>query len=99
MAVHWGTYTLPNGQTLTGVHDPVNCVGRGCPIHHPSGHHMRDWPMLWRDDRSLLERTCPHGIGHPDPDHLTYVKTMFGYDAYYTDSLHGCDGCCGTATT
>lgn len=29
------------------------------------------------------ERTCPHGVGHPDPD-----------DVLNEDKVHGCDGCC-----
>lgn len=87
-------YTLPNGQTLTCVHSDINCVGGGCALHHPSAHHMTDWPLLWRDDRGLMERVCTHGVGHPDVDHLTYIQSIYGYDAYYADALHGCDGCC-----
>jgi hypothetical protein len=34
-----------------------------------------------------MERICPHGVGHPDPDHVFYTKRM-------TDTIHGCDGCC-----
>lgn len=60
------------------------CQGRGCPVHHHSGHHMAGWPQLWRGDRCFTERTCPHGIGHPDPDDPT------------TNQTHGCDGCCAT---
>jgi hypothetical protein len=30
-----------------------------------------------------MERICPHGVGHPDPD-----------DVFATDTVHGCDGCC-----
>lgn len=36
----------------------------------------------WRDDRSFMERICPHGVGHPDPDDE------------HADPIHGCDGCC-----
>ena len=62
---------------------------RGCAIHHPSGHHMRDWPTFWRDDRMVLERVCPHGVGHMDPDDAAYRATRGD-----TDTTHGCDGCC-----
>lgn len=82
--------------TLHNVHLPDRCYGRPCVIHNPSDHHMRDWPLHWRDDRGICERICPcphgpgahddgshcgHGIGHPDPDQLG-------------DGVHGCDGCC-----
>ncbi len=72
------------------VHDKANCKGPYCCIHNPSSHHMRGWPTLWRDDRYLMERVCPHGIGHPDPDHLAYLPT----NVAYTEGVHGCDGCC-----
>jgi hypothetical protein len=38
---------------------------------------MKDWHTHWRDDRKLMERICPHGVGHPDPDDLAYKKTVF----------------------
>lgn len=64
------------------VHDEALCEGQGCCIHRPSDHHMVDWPKLWRADRHMMERTCPHGVGHPDPDDRN------------PDTNHGCDGCC-----
>jgi hypothetical protein len=81
------------GQVLTHVHAPGDCEGRGCCIHHPSDHHMKGWPTNWRSGGMFdikpahMERICPHGIGHPDPDDLAYL----GADAIGT---HGCDGCC-----
>lgn len=75
------TITLSSGQTIT-VHDKGTCLGPACTIHSPSDHHMKDWPQLYRFDRSLMERTCPHGVGHPDPDEIN------------PDTMHGCDGCC-----
>lgn len=70
------------GMSLLQVHDPANCEGQACTIHHPSDHHMVTWPQNWRGDRGLMERLCPHGVGHPDPDDLS------------ADGIHGCDGCC-----
>lgn len=74
---------------LVNVHLPSRCAGRGCVVHHPSDHHMRGWRLNWRDDRAIMERTCPHGVGHPDPDDLAY-RLSVGRG----DSTHGCDGCC-----
>lgn len=76
-------------QPLVNVHTPDKCEGRGCVLHHPSDHHMREWRTLWRGDRGFMERICPHGIGHPDPDDLAYHKSI-GQDV----GVHGCDGCC-----
>lgn len=71
-----------SGQNLW-VHSRENCKGPYCPIHNPSDHHMKDWPVHWRDDRKIMERICVHGVGHPDPD-----------DISDDDGTHGCCGCC-----
>jgi hypothetical protein len=68
-------------------HDPAQCEGQPCCIHHPSDHHMVDWRQVYRGDRGIMERICPHGVGHPDPDDLG-IRT--GAD----EGIHGCDGCC-----
>ena len=67
---------LGPGVLLT--HPSERCKGRGIPccIHSPSDHHMRDFPMNWRADTQVMERRCPHGVGHPDPDHLAYVYSL-----------------------
>ena len=85
------TVFLTGGQSVH-VHDDTVCAGRPCCVHAPSEHHMAGWPQVWRNDRQLMERTCPHGIGHPDPDHMAYVLTK---PVGARDSgVHGCDGCC-----
>ena len=84
-------FTTGTGQRLL-VHNKDNCKGDNCCVHNPSNHHMKDWPTNWRSDRSLMERVCPHGIGHPDPDDLAYKLLMFKTIA--VESIHGCDGCC-----
>ena len=65
-----------------------------CFLHNPSEHKMRDWPIVVRST-TLIERTCEHGVGHPDPDSAAYLnwyykveKTQHGW------GVHGCDGCC-----
>lgn len=64
------------------THDESQCDGRACCVHNPSEHHMRTWPQRWRADRYMMERICPHNVGHPDPDDLN------------PNHVHGCDGCC-----
>lgn len=73
--------TLVGGERIV-CHPPAACEGSMCCVHNPSEHHMREWPQHWRDDAQKMERTCPHGIGHPDPDDTS------------SDTTHGCDGCC-----
>jgi hypothetical protein len=69
------------------VHDSDKCIGKYCTIHNRSNHIMRSFPQHWRGDRAIMERTCPHGVGHPDPDE--YKLTLSKYEG-----IHGCDGCC-----
>lgn len=75
---------------LVNVHPIERCAGGYCVIHNPSEHHMRAWPLNWRDDKGLMERICPHRIGHPDPDDLAF-HVRNGRGAL---GVHGCDGCC-----
>ena len=98
------------GERVLRTHPRSACEGREepCCIHAPSDHHMRTWPMNWRGDTGVMERTCPHGVGHPDPDHMTYVCSLTPdhdcdedkgvgacpYPHLEWQGIHGCDGCC-----
>lgn len=91
-------YTTGTGQRMV-VHNRTACKGEHCVIHNPSDHPMRVFPTHWRGDRYLMERICPHGIGHPDPDDLAYKalvfsKTDVGKRMLEAEAVHGCDGCC-----
>lgn len=80
--------TLENTtETVSKVHSPLKCMGAHCTIHNLSDHIMRSFPQHWRGDRGIMERICPHGIGHPDPDE--YKLKLDDYEG-----VHGCDGCC-----
>jgi len=79
---------LENTDTQIICHDSVECWDEVCSLHSRTEHHMRKWPQNWRADRYLMERTCPHGVGHPDPDDYTLMNAAPGAD------VHGCDGCC-----
>lgn len=71
---------------LKNTHRLGDCKGEFCTIHHRSDHSMRSFPQHWRWDRGIMERICPHGVGHVDPDEITEDRT------------HGCDGCCYDGT-
>ena len=81
-------WRVSGDQIMAGVHAEAECRGP-CVLHRPSGHHMREWRLLWRWDRHVFERTCEHGVGHPDPDDR-YV----GLPHPGSQGVHGCDGCC-----
>jgi len=79
--------TLENTDIVfLALHSTKQCQGQPCTVHNRSDHHMRSWPQNWRPDRMMIERICPHGIGHPDPDELVAAP--------YDNTVHGCDGCC-----
>lgn len=82
-------YTTGTGQQIN-VHSKNDCRAKYCVIHNPSSHKMREFKTHWREDRCLMERICPHGVGHPDPDHLDFLPLS----QRQTESIHGCDGCC-----
>jgi hypothetical protein len=69
-------------QVIINVHLLNQCRNDYCTIHKPSEHRMINFPQRWRQDGHFMERVCPHGIGHPDPDEVTFIE------------VHGCDGCC-----
>ena len=90
-----GRYKTGTGQEIVGVHPMTeDCVRYGCVIRAPSDHSMRSFPTYFRGDRGLMERICPHGIGHPDPDHLSFVARTRGEDAARAEGVDGCDGGC-----
>lgn len=80
-------YTLEHSRIKIRTHNLEDCKGEICAIHNKTKHRMRKFPQHWRTDRGIMERICPHGIGHPDPDDLR-IRTQ------NDDGIHGCDGCC-----
>lgn len=80
-----------NEETGCEIHPKEACAGNPCCFHNPSQHHMVSWQKHIRLHRgAMVERICPHGIGHPDPDSLAWMKSIGSND----DGTHGCDGCC-----
>lgn len=78
------------------MHKKDMCAGTFCCFHNPSDHKMVDWPMNLRTDEwaaSLIERLCPHGVGHPDPDSVAFMEKAFP-EGGGTWGVHGCDRCC-----
>lgn len=78
---------------FTNTHPEEKCKGRPCIVHNPTDHHMSEWPVHWRSDRGILERICPCGVGHPDPDQFYYWREI----GQEWQSVHGCCGVCFTS--
>jgi hypothetical protein len=87
MAMGENKIPLENRDLVLGwTHTPETCAGEACTLHNRSDHSMRKFPQHWRGDRGIMERICPHGVGHPDPDSP--------WPADSAEWIHGCDGCC-----
>lgn len=82
------TYRTGLGQELENVHDFTACLNSEfCVIHHPMPGPWSEWPTYWREDRRMMERVCPHGVGHP-------VAEDYGRgDLSGSFFVHGCCGC------
>ena len=73
----------------TWAHSPEQCAGERCIFHNPTAHGMNDWPYILRLS-GLVERLCPCGVGHPDPDSVAWFESQ-GWPGY---GIHGCCGRC-----
>lgn len=94
-----GRYAIAEGRTLINVHPEILCEGRGCSVHHPSDHKMKNWPkdFIFPEDKpdnwGHFMRYCQHRVAHPDPDDIAYWATV-GRDI----TQHACDNCCREKT-
>lgn len=87
---------LESGQILYH-HTKQECVGNCC-LHGTSSHASCKMPRSWRCDRSIIEHTCPHGIGHPCAAGVAHALMKPECEGLVFDlsSTHACDGCCNT---
>jgi Holliday junction resolvase RusA-like endonuclease len=82
-------HVLESGQTLV-THSLANCRRNPwCVIHVPRPGPWESWPRLWRDDRMMIERVCPHGVGHPAVEQIEWFQEH--PERHSLD--HGCDLC------
>lgn len=79
---------------LVNVHTAIQCQGQTCCIHNPSQHHMLTWSPSWDSIYKQMWRKCPHGLRHPDPDDLAYIREHWGTAEAARSYAHPCDGCC-----
>lgn len=79
-------------QVLHNVHSIKDCTGDTCIVHNPSDTvaNREGWGYDFRET-GVVERTCDHGVGHPDKDSVAYLELTTGETHW---GIHGCDGCC-----
>jgi hypothetical protein len=84
--------------TLLNTHGPDACIGPDCCIHSPSGHHMREWPLVWVGSNvKMMYRKCKHDRIHPDPDSMAFRLIMHAVGVMgYPPDWHPCcdENCC-----
>lgn len=78
-------HILESGQVLQ-THPRGVCMGTWCCIHAPMPGPWESWPRWWREDRGIMERTCPHGVGHPVAEMYEPAIAM-GHEGML---VHGC---------
>ena len=79
------SHLLESGQMIS-THTRDQCFGEWCAIHKPQPGPWETWPRLWRDDRGIMERICPCGVGHPVAEMYEWaIEYGRGYDL-----VHGC---------
>ena len=57
---------LSSGQLLTNVHSDEECLGAFCPIHNPSQHTLREYPLSFSGTH--FYRILPDNSLRVDPD-------------------------------
>lgn len=92
---------MPRLKLGWSYHKKTKCAGEPvCAVHRPSkGNPFAKWPFVIRLDKyGIMERQCPHGVGHTDPDSLEWAHRVFddriGAENVSALGIHGCDGCC-----
>ena len=66
---------LSSGQLLTNVHSDEECLGVFCPIHNPSQHTLREYPLSFSGTH--FYRILPDNSLRVDPD--DYLLNKNGY--------------------
>ena len=99
----WWYLPSPDGEgcLVLNAHPEEACSG-ACALHRPSRHPMRDWPVRWVKDRGVkagvMERRCPHGRWHHDPDDLDYRRQRGMPQPWAArDTCDGSCACCDVA--
>lgn len=58
---------MPDGRMLTH-HNASVCAGQHCPLHNPSDHEYRQYPLDWDSLTGVMIRLLPSGETVIDPD-------------------------------
>lgn len=66
---------LSSGRVVANPHRDTDCSGRHCPIHNPSDHEYRDYPLDFNGVHMVrIDPTVEGGV-RIDPDDYVYQST------------------------
>lgn len=70
---------LTSGQTIERFHASGECYGDHCPVHNPSDHAFRNFPLGFNMEIFMFTRILPDPVAGvfeiPDPDDYNYGKS------------------------
>lgn len=89
------TATLSSGQVIHGFHKSTWCLGEHCPVHKPSNHEYRQYPLRFNFAQFVFERVLPERNDEEfpfviDPD--DYNLNQNGGKILYRNSVR-CNTC------
>ena len=88
---------LSDGRVMSEIHDPGDCEGRGCWVHHPSEHPLSGAPVYWDAAARRAYRLCEHEVLHRDLDDYRFQTRgstkWAGMPAWCCDGEDACRCC------
>jgi hypothetical protein len=79
---------MPDGRVLTH-HNGNVCFGQYCPLHNPSDHSLREYPLDWDAKAGVMVRVLPDGGTEIDPDEYR----LHSPEKYLYRNAAKCKGC------
>lgn len=74
--------TLSSGQQIFGFHKSTHCNNATCPVHNPTDHRYRDYPLMFNFNVFIFEREITDEKGRtqtvPDPDDAKVKESVGG---------------------
>jgi len=65
-----GSIVLSGGQVLSTTHKDGQCLGKHCPLHNPSNHEYRNFPLFFNGVNMLRKISESETVVDPDDYNL-----------------------------
>lgn len=86
---------LSGGQVLSNFHRSDDCWNQRCPVHNPSDHAYRDYPLHFLDNRYMvrLSEGFPHNMMIDPDDPMLALAVKEGADRLILRNSAYCETC------